>query len=215
MPHNPDHKRRTRQKILENAHRLFSSNGFEATSIEEIMLECELTRGGFYAHFRNKGQLYEEAMSHAVTGRASPAPVIGESADRWLDEVLVSCLRPFDSSELDESCWAFLATDVASKQPEVRAAYTHVFNAVSQRLSRQLNQSSASERALLAALTMTVGTLAVAMTVDDISLKSSLVNACREHAKALFEDRAKDDRLSFFWGADASDNSHGLPRIPA
>jgi TetR/AcrR family transcriptional repressor of nem operon len=206
MPYSPDHKRHTRQKILQSARRLFSAHGFEAASIEEIMFECDLTRGAFYAHFRSKGHLYQEAMGSIAPWYGSPGPGTGETCDRWLDAMLEFCLQPSDASALRETEWTFLAIDAASKQPEVRAAYTCAFKAMSQRLNHEMVQSSGSGRSSLAAMAMIVGTLAVAMTVDDMSLRDSLVNACREHAKALFDDRDKDDRLSFFWTADASDN---------
>jgi AcrR family transcriptional regulator len=212
MPYAIDHKKRTRQRILESAYRLFSAKGFEAASIEEIMLECNLTRGGFYAHFRSKGQLYHEAMGSAAPWRASSGPTVGGMPARWLDAMLESCLHPFDATGPKEPRWTFLATDVASRQPEVRAAYTHAFKAISQRLYHEMEQPSYSDRPALAAMAMAVGALAVAMTVDDISLKTSLVNACREHAKELFEGYGKDDRLSFFWAMDAAESG---PRSPA
>lgn len=210
MPYATDHKIRTRQRILEGAHRLFSAKGFEATSIEEVMLECDLTRGGFYAHFRSKGQLYQEAMGSAAPWCGSPGPTVEENADYWLDAMLESCPQPFDAAVDKKSRWAFLATDVASKQPEVRAAYADAFKAMNQRLCQEMGQSSGNDRSALAAMAMIVGTLAVAMTVDDAALKASLVNACRDHAKKLFEDGGKDDRLSFFWTVEASEADHGL-----
>ena len=54
MPYSPEHKRDTHQKILESARRLFNRRGFSEVSIDEIMDNAGLTRGGFYRHFRNR-----------------------------------------------------------------------------------------------------------------------------------------------------------------
>lgn len=209
MPYAVDHKKRTREKILQSAHRLFSTKGFEAASIEEIMLDCNLTRGGFYAHFRSKAQLYQEAMGSTAAWRKSPESAAEKPYDHWLDAMLASCLSASDKAEHGGHRWRFLITDVASKQPEVRAAYTDAFKAMSERLCREMDRSSGSDKSALAAMAMIVGALTVAITVDDVALKTSLIDACRQHAQALFENRDKDDRLSFFWTAEANESARG------
>lgn len=209
MPYSLDHKKNTRQRILESAHRLFSASGFEATSIEDIMLECDLTRGAFYAHFRSKGDLYQEAMHCDAPWHGTSDPAAKAISTQWIDALLESCMHPADATERTRSVWMFLATDVTCKQPEVRAAYTAAIKRLAQRLDEEMNRFSGNDRASLAAMAMVVGTLAVAMTVDDCALKTSLVLACREHARTLLED-GKDDRPNFFWTADVSTNAHAL-----
>jgi TetR/AcrR family transcriptional repressor of nem operon len=209
MPYKTDHKTRTHQRILESARRLFSSKGFDATSIEEIMLECKLTRGGFYAHFQSKAQLYHEAMTNADSPRALPLTA-DEMSARWLDALLTSCLGSTNSNGIKQSPWTFLVTDVVSKQPEVRKAYAQAFKAMSERLCQEIEQSSNRDRSSLALMAMAVGALAVAMAIDDASLRTSLISACREHAKSLFENTDKHDRLDFFWTQESRD-AHGAP----
>jgi TetR/AcrR family transcriptional regulator, transcriptional repressor for nem operon len=62
MPYTPEHKQQTRQRILRSARRLFNRKGFAAVTIDEIMTEAGLTRGGFYRHFASKEELYSEAV---------------------------------------------------------------------------------------------------------------------------------------------------------
>jgi hypothetical protein len=50
------------EKILESARRLFNNKGFSEVSIDEVMENAGLTRGGFYRHFRDKDELYAEAV---------------------------------------------------------------------------------------------------------------------------------------------------------
>ena len=62
MPYSAEHKLQTRQRILESARRLFNSKGFAQVSIGEIMENAGLTHGGFYRHFKDKDELYAEAV---------------------------------------------------------------------------------------------------------------------------------------------------------
>lgn len=63
MPYSKEHRAKVRDRIVESARRLFNRNGFENVSIDSIMEEAGLTRGGFYAYFKCKSDLYVEAMS--------------------------------------------------------------------------------------------------------------------------------------------------------
>jgi TetR/AcrR family transcriptional repressor of nem operon len=47
MPYVPEHKAKTRIRILDTARRLFNRNGLTAISIDEVMAGAGLTRGGF------------------------------------------------------------------------------------------------------------------------------------------------------------------------
>lgn len=55
----------SKERILNVASRLFKKNGFAATGIDEIMAEAGLTAGGFYAHFKSKTDLLEQAIEHS------------------------------------------------------------------------------------------------------------------------------------------------------
>lgn len=62
MPWNANHKVESREKILQAAARLFTQNGYDAVSIDDVMREAGLTRGAFYAHFRSKSDIYNQAI---------------------------------------------------------------------------------------------------------------------------------------------------------
>jgi AcrR family transcriptional regulator len=51
-------KNERRRLIMDAAHRLFSSKGFSATTMEEIAREAELSPGTIYLYFKNKEELY-------------------------------------------------------------------------------------------------------------------------------------------------------------
>ena len=63
MPHPPSQKAQSRARILRSARHLFNRRGFAAVTIDQIMADAGLTRGGFYKHFKTKEQLYAEAIA--------------------------------------------------------------------------------------------------------------------------------------------------------
>ena len=48
-----------RSRILETAEKLFYQKGYEETSIQDILDELKMSKGGFYHHFESKLQLLE------------------------------------------------------------------------------------------------------------------------------------------------------------
>ncbi|WP_193178714.1 TetR/AcrR family transcriptional regulator [Oricola nitratireducens] len=49
--------RATREKLMDIAEAAILSKGFGATSIEEIIAEAEITKSGFFYHFKDKNEL--------------------------------------------------------------------------------------------------------------------------------------------------------------
>jgi len=63
VPHPPSQKPETRERILRSARHLFNRRGLAGVTIDEIMADAGLTRGGFYKHFNAKEELYAEAIA--------------------------------------------------------------------------------------------------------------------------------------------------------
>ncbi len=71
----------TRSKIMDIAEAAILAKGFDATSIEEIIAEVEITKSGFFYHFRDKNTLAiallrryidrEETLFDGLFGRAA------------------------------------------------------------------------------------------------------------------------------------------------
>jgi TetR/AcrR family transcriptional regulator, transcriptional repressor for nem operon len=62
MGYKPDHKARTRAKVLAAAAARFRAKGIDATGLPDIMRRAGLTHGGFYFHFRSKDDLVAAAI---------------------------------------------------------------------------------------------------------------------------------------------------------
>jgi AcrR family transcriptional regulator len=53
----------TRERILSQAFRLFLKKGFPNVSVNELIRQVGVTKGGFYHHFRSKDELYIEVIN--------------------------------------------------------------------------------------------------------------------------------------------------------
>ena len=184
MRYSKQRKQVTRERILDSARQLFAARGFAATSIDAIMQACELTRGGFYAHFRSKSELYREALT----------PVAVRAHDADLAGVLDACLLESGSSTL-----GFLASDVGSSDADVRAAYTTALHSLRDNIRHSATALPGGEEAILASAAMIVGALAIARTSEDAGLNVALLDACRRGAETLLEHADELVRPTFFW----------------
>ena len=64
----------THERIVRVAAELFRKQGFHNTSLSQILEEAELTKGGFYFHFKSKEELGDAVIDHM--------------RDFWVNEVL-------------------------------------------------------------------------------------------------------------------------------
>lgn len=187
MPYPPGHKQKTRTRILRSAVRLFVARGYQGTTIDQVMDACGLTRGAFYAHFRSKAHLYEEAMRMAPEHRSPADPRL---AQHWTGELL----DPLAASATRESAlsgeWGFLAADAASESAEVRSSYEESIR----QLLRKASGPVPPDHLLLhdnalAAVAMAVGCLVICCSVDGQPLRDAVLRACR---KVLESDSEND-----------------------
>ena len=72
-----------REELIDCAQRLFLAQGYEKTTINEVIAATGLSKGAFYHHFRSKEDLLEAITARIA--RESLAFVTGLSADRRLD----------------------------------------------------------------------------------------------------------------------------------
>jgi TetR/AcrR family transcriptional regulator, transcriptional repressor for nem operon len=56
----------TRRRLLDAAQRAILEKGFTATSIDELIEECGLTKGGFFYHFKDKNDLAKALLRRYI-----------------------------------------------------------------------------------------------------------------------------------------------------
>ena len=90
MRYPPDHKQRTRQRILAAAGRAFRRHGFRGAGIDAVMREAQMTKGAFSQHFASKDALLAETIDAVVAERMRIlfACADGLSGRDWLRAVI-------------------------------------------------------------------------------------------------------------------------------
>jgi AcrR family transcriptional regulator len=132
-------KARTRQRLLEEAERLFRERGYAATSLEQIADAADVTKGAIYGHFSSK----EDVLLSAI--EAAPTPDFGSALydlSRPLRERLAEFGRAMavDEGVMDRAGLAAQLEFVAAvlRKPDARRRYA-------ENLGRRLAELAAAD----------------------------------------------------------------------
>lgn len=190
MPYAPEHRKRTRARIVRSAQILFNREGFERVSIDDIMSLARLTRGGFYRHFRSKSDLYAEAvaLSLSVTPWSRWDGVsVDFSAEDAAKQVVHAYLSRQHFEDVDNSCpTVALPNDISRSNPKVKRAFEGVFKAMVGVFETGLRRAGRPDRnRALAIAGLCVGGMVVARAVDDPALADGLRKAASAVALEL------------------------------
>jgi TetR/AcrR family transcriptional regulator, transcriptional repressor for nem operon len=190
MPYLPEHRERTRERIVHSAQVLFNRHGFDAVSIDGIMANAGLTRGGFYRHFRKKSDLYAEAIALALheapVNRLPGVNVDFEAADA-ARQVIRAYLSREHFDNVDASCpLVGVPSDVARGDPAVKRVFENVFKEMVDLFLKSLRRDHAPgrQRALVMA-GICVGGMVVARGLADRKFADSLRAAAMTFALEL------------------------------
>ena len=191
MDPTPTRKQLTHDRIVDTAARAIRGTGFHGVGVADIMKQCGLTHGGFYAHFASREALLAEAleragadsrerMEQAVYGSmaqgASPFRAFVETylADRHLEA-------------LDGGCpVAALASEMPRQAAELRTAAVDRVKALLAGVAAVLPAGHAKETPALIASQL-VGTLQLARTVGNNEQGRALLAATREALIAQYD----------------------------
>jgi AcrR family transcriptional regulator len=192
MPYSPDHKAKTRARIVEQARILFNRNGFSSVTIDDVMAAAGLTRGGFYNHFKTKDALYAEAVASFLNGRGKTwRDEAGISPEKGGPDTVRAMIDSYLSAahlgDLDGQCpMIALPSDVARATPEARTAYGRLLGAMSWLFAHNLPDDQDERRALSLALSaLCVGGMVLARSIDDAELADEVRGAARDYALRL------------------------------
>ena len=186
MRRSADQKRETHEKIVATAARAIRRDGFEGTSVADLMAEAGLTHGGFYAHFDSREAMLAEAfdaaaadslarLTRATSGAADPLAALVDVylSDRHVEHPEAGCALAALGSE-------------ARRMPDaVRAVATRRIKELVDLVGRQQpdwGQPGAHERAL-ATVSALVGSLIIARIADDPALADGVRAATRAQVR--------------------------------
>jgi len=189
MGYSAGHKARTRERIIQTAGRLFRRYGYNGVGIDDIMAAADLTRGGFYAHFRSKRDLFAAALGEELElarqlRRSASAGEEGSGGARALIDFYLDSSRRRHVSSI--CSLVSLSAEVARGGDDASAAYTAALRDLIAEIARRIPAAPAEAHArACAAVALCVGGVVLAQAVSDDALATPLLEACR--ARALVE----------------------------
>jgi TetR/AcrR family transcriptional repressor of nem operon len=194
MSYTPEHKQRSRARILGAAGRLFAERGFENVTIDEVMAAAGMTRGAFYSHFANKAALYAESItSAAVNNPRAREALEAEPSVEQLRQLASAYLSHDHVEGRSEPCpLGFLVTDIVNREPEGRRAYTHVFQRFAELIAVQLSGKGKAKRQRAYAISaLMIGGVALSRAVvEDREMVGVLLRSCLGAVEQLIENDA-------------------------
>jgi TetR/AcrR family transcriptional repressor of nem operon len=198
MPYSREHKKQTRARITESARVLFNRHGFGNVSIDMVMENAGLTRGGFYNHFESKEALYSEAVSSFLMGRGAewraqagvdPEKPSASNAQRMIEGYLSDAhLRDVDS----QCPMIALPSDIARAEPEVQSSYQRLLEAMVSVFEGSGNDEKYTTRQeALSLAALCVGGMVLARTLPNSALADEVRRAAHFTASQI-TSRNKD-----------------------
>jgi len=184
MPYPVGHREQVRKRIVESARGLFNRHGFEGVSVDSIMAQAGLTRGGFYSYFSSKSDLYAEVLSCFFTDPSWKSRWEGVDVDLTAADAGPQIVRAYLSrqhfDDIENSCpMIALPSDVARSGKKVKAAFETVFKAMVSLLGHEVrNRSRPPENTAMAIAALCIGGMVAARSMND----PVLVNRLRQAA---------------------------------
>lgn len=200
MPYSAEHKEQTRAKVVETARILFNKHGFQKVTIDMVMTEAGLTRGGFYNHFKNKEELFSEAVSSFLMGRGA----------KWRDDAGIDLtdLKPemaqhmIDAylsrkhlGDLEGQCpMIALPSDVARADTATQASFQRLLEAMVWLFETNMRPQSANAKQDAQAIAaLCIGGMVLAKALPDSDLAESIRQSTYATATDLFQQRGRSN----------------------
>ncbi|ABD69495.1 transcriptional regulator, TetR family [Rhodoferax ferrireducens T118] len=191
MRYPADQKAETHKQIVDIAAREFRSKGLQGIGISNLMSQVGLTHGGFYAHFKDRDALVEEAAvcaaNHgfqqlmAAAQAAKPGKEVAAMLDYYLspahrDEPGFGCVLPA------------LAAEIAGQADSVRDAFTQAAKQNLNQMARYMPGASEKSRLTQAMVLLSsmAGGVLVARAVNDPKLSKLLLDSVRTQLLHLY-----------------------------
>jgi TetR/AcrR family transcriptional regulator, transcriptional repressor for nem operon len=192
MPYRPEHRQRTHGRIVGEASRLFREQGFYGVGVDEVMSAAGLTRGGFYAHFRDKAALLGEALQAVFT--EARQNLLGDDPSLqgmpWLTRATRFYLSRRHLENPGRGCGIpTLQAEVSRASEEVRRTYTDELGKLLDQFSARLGGGKRGRGQAIVAMAIWVGAVSIARAVTEPALADEILQSCRQ---ALLEEPRSD-----------------------
>lgn len=193
MPYSTEHKDRTRARIVEAARVLFNRHGFHNVTIDTVMAEAGLTRGGFYNHFKTKEALFSAAVTSFLMGRGaqwrSEAGVdLSNISPQTAHQMIDAYLSTEHLGDLDGQCpMIALPSDIARASPQVQSSFQQLLTAMVWLFENSLASGNSDEQRqqALSLAALCVGGMVLARTMPDSDLAEEIRAAAHASASRM------------------------------
>lgn len=191
MRYPAEQKSRTHEKIIAAAARSFRVHGSELNGIGRVMKELGLTKGGFYRHFRSKGDLYAAAVARAFTELGDGMTAVAEAAPTGagLRAVIEHYLSAKHLNAPGAGCpLAALAPEIARQPAGVRKRINQSMRAYSERMLPYVAGRTVEERRARVFILFSgmAGVLVTVRALADPQAREQMLAAARSHYVETF-----------------------------
>ena len=164
MGHSQAEKAESRERILDAAAARIRAGGLDNLSIDALMRQASLTRGGFYGHFRSRSALTLAALGRALDGAFASQRAVQQRAGGGFRSLVTRYLSRAHRDGIGQGCpIASLAADVARcDDPQVRALMAERLEGVFERTARSMGEPGGKTDAAVAAWSTMLGGLLLA-----------------------------------------------------
>ena len=191
MRYEPEHKTRTRDRIVRNAARKLRAEGLSSPGVASVMKASGLTVGGFYKHFRSKDELLADAIEEGFSESSEKVYSSLQKVpreDRW-KELVQLYLSPEHCDHPDSGCpVAALAPEMARTKLGVRKRISGLIKDRAERWVEFMPGRTATERQQNVSVIFTamVGAVSVARILTDPGDRQKMLADMRDHLLRSF-----------------------------
>jgi TetR/AcrR family transcriptional repressor of nem operon len=182
----PSKGEQTRQKLLQAALRSFCENGYEASSVDQIVGSIGLTSGVFYANFKSKEDLLKKAIrSRIIASKELLLLKKPTETDReWIFRAVSTYLSPTHRDAITSSCPMSTLSQELTKLGLVHKtgldSYVQDFEISLRERLESVNTGLGLKAPAL--MSLCIGGLITARTIKDKNQSDQFLNDCRDSA---------------------------------
>ncbi len=185
MRYRPGHKAEIHQKIVKDASRRVRSSGLDGAAVAAVMGDTGLTHGGFYKHFKSKGDLLVESLSEGfreIEDTLIQAAEQSPPGEGW-KAIVKTYLRPEHCEHPDRGCpLATLGPELARVDKRIKPKIVmELVNYKSRMLPFMPGRRTADkERAFFAMFSTMIGAVEIARLLPDPAMREKVLGNARD-----------------------------------
>ena len=185
-------KEKTHQKIVSTASKMFRKSGYSNSGVQKVMRAVGLTRGGFYAHFGSKDDLFIEAISHALENMRKYwlQGIKGNKTKEDLSQIITRYISPLHRDNPDKGCaLPNLAVEVGRSGKKVRRLFEEEFlknlKEIEKRLPLAKNKNEQEQ--ILSFMSLSVGSIILSRAVFSPELSNLILQSGQNLSFQIFK----------------------------